>query len=62
VSNLLAGTREAIQVNIGERNDDCDKEAVDTLMMTKYIETQLDDKKDLLKLVVNKAVRSVDGV
>lgn len=59
--DLPAGTREAIQANMGERNDGRDKEVVDTLMMTKYIETRLDDRKDLLELVVNKAVRSVDG-
>lgn len=58
-SNLPAGTREAIQANMREQNDEHGSEAVDTLMMTKYIETKLDDKKDLLELVVDKAVRSV---
>lgn len=59
-SNLPAGTREAIQANVREQNDEHGSEAVDTLMMTKYIETKLDDKKDLLELVVDKAVRSVE--
>ena len=61
-SNLPAGTREAIQANMREQNDEHGSEAVDTLMMTKYIETKLDDKKDLLELVVDKAVRSVEVV
>lgn len=59
-SNLPVGTREAIQANMREQNDEHDSEAVDTVMMTKYIETKLDDKKDLLELVVDKAVRSVE--
>jgi Vault protein inter-alpha-trypsin domain/von Willebrand factor type A domain len=60
-SHFPAGTREAIEANTKSENGEVDRSAVDTIMMTKYIETQMDDKKDLLDLMVHKAVRSVNG-
>jgi hypothetical protein len=58
---LPAGTREAIEADMKERVVEHDEEVVDTAMMIKYIETKLKDKKDLLELVVNKAIRSMEG-
>jgi hypothetical protein len=60
-SHFPAGTREAIEANTKGEDGEVDRDAVDTIMMTKYIETQMDDKKDLLDLMVHKAVRSVNG-
>lgn len=60
-SYFPSGTREAIEANKKGENGEVDRDAVDTIMMTKYIETQMDDKKDLLDLMVHKAVRSVNG-
>ena len=59
LANLLTGTRDSIQATMTERSEEDAAEAVDTVMMTKCIETKLDDKKDLLELMVNKANRSV---
>jgi Vault protein inter-alpha-trypsin domain/von Willebrand factor type A domain len=58
--SLPTRTREAIEARITSRNEEPEKEVVDTLMMTTYIETKLDGKKDLLELMVNKAKRSVE--
>lgn len=60
-SHFPARTREAIEANTKGENGEVDRDAVDTIMMTNYIETQMDDKKDLLDLMVHKAVRSVNG-
>ncbi|KAK3380572.1 hypothetical protein B0T24DRAFT_697069 [Lasiosphaeria ovina] len=60
-SNLPAGTREAIiDQNVNAQDGLVDEEAVDTIMVSKYIETHMDDQKDLLDLVVMKANRAVE--
>jgi hypothetical protein len=56
---LPAGAHEGIVKDLGMNNEDPDEDAVDTKMMATYIETQMEDKKDLLELVVEKANRSV---
>ncbi|KAK3367386.1 von Willebrand factor type A domain-containing protein [Lasiosphaeria ovina] len=60
-SNLPAGTREAIiDSKANGQNGQVDEEVVDTIMVSKYIETHMDDQKDLFDLVLMKAHRSVD--
>jgi len=56
-SRIPLSTRDAIQSKVG----DGDSNAVDTVLMTEYIQTEMDDEKDLLELVVDKAVKSVEG-